>query len=300
MKIIFRNISMLLIICLFLQVNDRPLVVRAQPKEETLILNLVRPYKKEMCVGQKIELTFFLQNGLTTGGAYLVPGKYSSTAVVDVKAGKGKVSPSQFKFPHLTRGLSYDGTFTYTMKAEGSDTITITATLAGKKRVEEYTVSGKGCEVSITFNKTTLFSQGQVVVDNTFSGAGSLKINDDGKITGTGSQKIWGAINPYSEDGGSCLQNSPWEGSSGISFSGESTEDVIRAFMILNALKMNSSTLTCHDEDYSNSTTFPSFAYSDCQVQLEDFNFEGGVLNLNMDCPGEEPYNLSVTATSRE
>jgi hypothetical protein len=301
MKIIYRTMRMFLIVSLFLQINAKPPIVSAQTGAETLYLNLVTPYQKKMCIGQKIELTFFLMDGFTPGPPRLIPGSISGKAVVNIKAKKGKISPSRFIFPTIIKGLSYNGTFSYTMKSKGSDTITITAEYLGFRRVEEYSINGKGCDVSITFNKTTLFSQGQVVIDNTYSGAGTLKITDDGKITGTGSQKIWGAINPYSEGSGSCVQNPPWEGSSGITFSGENVEDdLIRALMELDSLSVNSSTLTCQDEEYSNSMTFPAFTYSNCQVQLEGFDFEGGSLDLNMDCPGEDPYNLSITTTTRE
>ena len=157
----------------------------------------------------------------------------------------------------------------------------------------------KKCPASLQLNQSMEISDGPVIIINNSFGSGALKADDNGRISGSGTQAIWGDILPYAIDAGTCTHTPPWEGSSGITFTGQAGADGgTNVIMEMQPLSVNASTLTCTGEG-SGGMPFPGYTYGSCEVSLTGFNFEATTLDVPFDCPGDAPYTVPITIIPR-
>jgi len=221
--------------------------------------------------------------------------------IVNLSAKLGTVLPPKPPHPVWQWNKTQTGTFSYTAVKEGQETITIKASMGEYSNSIDLNLVVIKCKASVNFNQKKSITQEMVVIETTYSGTGKIEADDNMQLSGDGTQNVSSQILPYSDSGGSCFQNSPWEGSSGLSFSGEISDDGnILATMFLEPLSVSSSALTCSDEDYSASMQFPGYTFDACQVQLDGFQFESLSLDVSFNCPGEEPYTLTITIFPRD
>lgn len=256
---------------------------------------------EDFCVGQKFKFFYKFEFWFGTEFPWLVP---QASAVVKISAlnKKGTIPFSEQKFPPIVQGTIYEGDFTYAATSEGEETVEITVTTndgAYKNTLTKKFPIQKKCRASIHYKQNTKMSYEVVSIISTYGGNGELTM-EDGQISGSGTQTVWSDIPPYALEGASCVHSPPWEGSSGITFSGQVGADgVVRATMELEALAISASSLTCTGADGSGSMPFPAYTYSSCQVLLAGFNFEADTLEVPFDCPGEAPYTLPITVIPR-
>jgi hypothetical protein len=260
------------------------------------------------CVGQKIDLSYRF---LYVGPPPLVPARKSPrVAVVNISAqgNRGTVFPPQFKHANVISGKSSETSkFTYTAKQAGDENIQVEVSMGGyRNQINlQFKVTEKDDEkckekVSMQFYQNTTMSYQIVSIMTTYGGSGQLSINEDGQISGSGIQTLWSDIPPYSSGGGSCKHNPPWEGSSGITFSGQVGENGDTSVtMEMEALSVYTTSLTCTDGEYTASIPFPGYTYSPCQVQLAGFNFEAATLDVPFNCPGQAPFTVPITIIPR-
>jgi hypothetical protein len=265
-----------------------------------IVVGLMTPdIPATLCAGEKISLEYYFAYVYAGKAAPLIPQPLRGNVLIN--ATNGKVTPEKFVYPRVMLNKTYTGNFTYTAdKKAGTGTIAIN--VSAGYTAPPFTVTFKivECEASILFGKQSTFSYDVTTMITTYTGSGLVTVTENGEITGTGSQTIWGTILPYSSEEGSCTQNSPWEGSAGISFSGQMGEDGnAQVTMTLETLNVNAATLTCTSEDYSGSMTFPEYTFGQCEVQIDNFSFKGGTQNVTFNCAGEEPFTLAVTIVPR-
>ncbi|WKZ36755.1 MAG: hypothetical protein QY332_02285 [Anaerolineales bacterium] len=296
---------LLLILSLAFLADSRPVAARTDPPKgpSPLFVGLMTPdIPSEICMGQKLTIEFYFVYLRGSKAPPLVPRMNEAEARLSSKV--GTVSPKLFRYTNAKVGGSVNiEKFSYaTGKKEGNETINITVSMFGEKvdLKPPITFKVKKCSASMKFHQRTSFSYMMASVITTYSGSGTLKMDENGGISGSGTQAIWSDIPPYSLDGGSCVHSPPWEGSSGITFSGQMDDDGAAVVsMELAALSVNSTTLTCTGEDHSASMSFPGYTYGACQIVLDDFSFESGTLDVPFNCPGEEPYTVPITIIPR-
>jgi hypothetical protein len=235
------------------------------------------------------------------------------TAVVTISPKFGKAFPPKFNEAQLKLGATNTYNFTYYApksikedEVEEEITITVSLSLGNKTPLGEkhelppIKFKIKKCRhASLQFDHSMTISYEVASVVNNYFGSGTLEVDDEGQISGNGVQAVWSDIPPYSSGEGSCTHSPPWEGSSGIAFNGQAGEEEAQVNMNLEAMSVNSTTLTCKDPDYSNSMTFPAYTYSSCQALLAGFNFEAGTLEVPFACPGQDPFTLPITIIPR-
>lgn len=228
---------------------------------------------------------------------YDIDGHISATR--GTVTGVSKEDDNDFRDNGIIPGAQYIRKFTYTATQEGKEEIRIKVELTPYEFIAKISFNVITCKASLQFNQSTNLSDGPVSVINNYFGNGSLRADENGQVSGSGSQAIWGDIPPYSVEGVTCTHTPPWEGSSGITFTGQAGEDGdIDVVMEMESLSVNTSTLTCTGEG-SGGTTFPGYTFSSCQVPLVGFNFEAATLNIPFDCPGEAPYIVPITIIPR-
>ena len=296
---------LVLLLVLFLTAYGHPQLVTAgtdnQEKYNPLFVNVLpEDFRKILCPGDRAVLKYIVYYYVDYSKAPPLIPRGGIPAKVTLSTTSGTVRPSE-RTHNVRIGKTFTGDFSYTAGTEtGSATITITASMAGYETPFPLTFEIKPCEASLQFSQQMTYSYGMVSIITTYSGSGSLKVDKDGRVSGSGSQSIWSDIPPYSEDGGSCTHSPPWEGSSGITFSGQIDDNGdSQVNMNLEAVSVNTTTLTCTGEDSSGSMVFPGYTYEACQVLLDDINFEAGTRDVQFDCPGEEPYTVPITLIPR-
>jgi len=251
---------------------------------------------EHVCVGQKLTIGYLFKYELPprTAPPLIPPG-----VTVKASSQKGTATLSPASFPGARMNTWYDGSVIYTPKQAGTEALEITVTMFGRTNSRLFGFKVQECQFSIQWNEKQAFSEEMVSLITYYSGSGSLSVSDDGRISGRGVQTVWGDIPPYSSEGGSCRLTSPWEGSSAITFSGQAGDGEADVTMELAALSVSAATLTCRDEEYSASMTFPAYTYASCQIQLTGFDFEGTTLDIPFDCPGQDPFTVPITIIPR-
>lgn len=214
--------------------------------------------------------------------------------------GLSKENDTNFRDIGIIPGAKYIRKFTYTAKELGKGQINIKVELSPYEVKKSISFEVKECAASLQFNQNTTLSYAAVTLINNYSGGGSLRADNDGRITGSGAQSIWSDIPPYTIEGATCTHQPPWEGSSGITFTGQMGENgENNVMMAMESLSINTSTLTCTGEG-SGGMTFPGYTYSSCEVPLTGFDFEATTLDVLFDCSGEAPYTVPITIIPRE
>ncbi len=252
-------------------------------------------FPQKICTGATINLKFGF---LWKGAPPLVP---SITPSYDIKPQGGSYTWVNKPNGKVQTNKEYTFSVKYTAKEPGDGSISVAVTMAGRKSVPlKISFKINDCDVGIQYNMTTTLSSGMIAMTNDYFGSGSLSADDNGQITGSGTQAIWSDILPYSAEGASCQHTPPWESNSGLTFSGQMGDDgETQVTMDLEALSVNASELTCTGEDSSGSMPFPGYTYSSCQITLAGFDFEANTLDVPFNCPGEEPYNVPITVIPR-
>jgi hypothetical protein len=255
---------------------------------------------ERFCVGETINLHYKFQLWFGTEFTWLVPESIGLVKI-SAKNKKGNIDFPEQEFPPITQGETYSGNFYYTATKDGEETIEVVVTSGKfKNTVKKSFKIQKNCPLLIRFNEKTNMSYGIVSMITTYSGSGQLYVNEDGQISGSGNQTMWSDILPYSADGISCAHNSPWEGSSGITFSGQVGKDGnLRVTMELDELSLKATSLICTGGGHSESMPFPGYTYSACEVVLTGFNFEGATLEVPFNCPGQAPFTMPITIIPR-
>jgi hypothetical protein len=293
------HVSIILLMIMMLMIPGDIQVVNAQTNPVSIWIGLMTPDAPgTICIGKRIVLEYYVVVINNMGSApNLVP---METIKVDFSAQLGKVAPSSRQHAVWTWNQTLTSNFSYTAQKAGKESITIKASMGNFTGSIQLNLTVRKCKASVNFNHQKTITQEMVVIEDTYSGIGTIQVDDNDQVSGNGTQTIWSSILPFSADGGSCVQDSPWEGSSDFSFSGEISEDGnILASMFLEPLELASTTLTCSGEDFSYSMPFPGYTLSECQVQLDGFDFDAGSIDIHFDCPGEEPYIITLTIIPR-
>ena len=212
---------LLLILSLASPADSRPVAAAPAPYNPLFVNVLPEEFEKTLCPGARIVLKYIVYYYVDFSKAPgLIPRNVGFLATVVLSATGGTVLPPQRN--HVSRiGKVFMGDFSFTAgKETGQATITIKASMLGYETSFPLTFEIKPCEASLQFNQTMTNSYMVASVITTYSGSGTLKMEENGGINGSGTQAIWRDIPPYSEVGGSCIHSPPWEGSSGITFIG--------------------------------------------------------------------------------
>ncbi len=253
---------------------------------------------ERVCVGQELTIEYLFKYELPprTAPPLVPPG-----ATVTASAQKGTATPASasFSFKGAWMNTWHKGRVVYQAERAGNEALEINVTMLGRTGGQIIPFKVRECQTSIQWNEERTFSAEMVSLITYYSGSGSLSVDDDGQISGRGVQMIQGNIPPYSSEEGSCQLTSPWEGSSAITFSGQAGDGEADVTMELAALQVSAATLTCWDEEYRASMTFPAYTYASCQIQLTGFDFEGTTLDVLFDCPGEDPITIPITIIPR-
>ncbi len=292
---------LLLLLVLFLTATQPAYAQAGKPQGASpLDVGLMTPdVPKTVCAGRQINFEFYW---MWFGAPPLIPVR-DRNVVVNISAQNGTVNPGRYTYSSVRYNSTYTGKFSYKAgKAGSSETIKIEVALGqhGGALKPPIQFEIKNCSASLQFNQEMTYSYDVVSIINNYFGSGTISANEDGQISGSGVQAIWSDIPPYSTDAGSCTHNPPWEGSSGITFSGQAGEGGgTSVTMDMDALSINTTTLTCTGDDGSRTMTFPGYTYASCQVLLAGFNFEAATLEVPFNCPGEEPYTVPITIIPR-
>jgi hypothetical protein len=295
----------LLILTLILMIFGNTKTAHAQfnPKDSYYLwVGLMTPsVATPVCLGSTVKLEFYFTlvlRGYTIQAPPLSPPMQAEVNISAINK-LGTVSPAKFVYAQIYVNHTHTDNFVYKAKKKGKEEVMIEVSSGKYKESIKLVFDIKPCQASIQFNQKQTIGYDIYQFTTTYSGSGTLKVNDDGDVSGNGTHRIAQEIPSWSAEGGTCTQT-PAEGSSGLSFSGQFSEDENEVYMEAESLAVSSSVITCtDDEGNSGSMTFPSYTYSDCKIQLADFSFDAGTVDVPFDCPGEDPYSVPVTIIPR-
>jgi hypothetical protein len=264
----------------------------------SIIVYSLRNIPKRLCVGDRIVVDYAFSLSIIPGKA---PSLISNSSIsVTFEGNNGDILPPTRTHPFKGFNTVHKGNFSFTATEAGRGRVGVLATIGDASDYSDETFTIEECPKSIHSFKQNNIGQGPVVIMNTYGITGEISADKEGKVTGSGGQSVWADILPYSEGDASCTHSPPWEGSAGISYTGTTDEDgSVSLTLSLDALAVNSTTLTCTDPDSSGSTNFPGYTYPACEVTVPDVPMGGGSLDAQFNCPGSEPYDVHLTVTPR-
>jgi hypothetical protein len=225
----------LLLPILLLMVFGNPYVaniVAKKPQEDLFQLKaeLKTKISEELCIGSQIDIEFSVKlemKGYSGHAPPLIPKSVKPPRSAEVNFTKNKrgiVDNGKLVFYNVTVNIPTIGTFKYTAKTEGKEEIEILVKM-GKNYKQSIPIQFevKDCAASFIFNNNQTYAMDIYQFTTTYSGSGTLKVNDDGELSGNGTQRLTQEIPSWSSEGGTCTQT-PAEGSSGLVFSGQFSE----------------------------------------------------------------------------
>jgi hypothetical protein len=304
-----------LIILLFCTSIKQPQHVQAQGQPHyysPVIVGFLSPTPQKVCLYKPIKLDFyviylesnFYQDPKTgkwhTDPAWLGPTQGSAS----VSAVYGAVKPSKVNFAYAAKGKLYKNSFTYTANQEGDDTVTVNVTVNGKKGSASMVIPNIiTCKIKLKSttdaNPFGALGQGIMQVGGTNIVTAQAKITKGGSIEGEGTETefmYW----DISAAEGNCIQNQPWEGSTSVTITGDSSsgDDMVALTVNSDPYKTNAVNWTCTDTDGNQQQanwpggSIPAFAQA-----LNPIPIEGGTITQIISV-GPLQYEMIITATA--
>lgn len=287
---------------------------RASPQAaKNLMFNLDFDTPKKVCVGQSVDI--IVQASVTKMNRNKPAGQYRAfkKGSMQFRAIKGGfIEPTSQDIPVLWYGRpARVYKFSFYAQEAGRASMTINGELPGVGSSENtlsFDVLEK-CSWNIRGNTdmgALLDSKAQYLFGWDFDGyydiVGTIKLQEDGTISGKGTVTKFMDVPHGAVDDVSCQHVTPWQGNTTVEIEADpnawAEEGMLKLQFHLAPMQVNSTTTACVSSSGAGSEEIPGYTIAAFDLNPGPIPAEGGSLNFNFQFPdgkGENPMVLIVT-----
>jgi hypothetical protein len=268
-----------------------------------------------ICLNQEYEVRGGIEFGLLVtsskeGKSAKPSDKTVRSVQVDIKAEKGKVDPQRLIILLVGYNKIEDLSFKYkATKATEKETVTVKVAMDGLNGKDTWTFPVEKCKYNIhgsaDYGAAVNAMASQNVWDflGTYDVSGTVKVNEDGSITGQGVANLFDdAIFTGGLGEGTCEHTTPWQGNTTIDIEADpnawANEGVLDLKFTIQPMQINATQIVCQDSESYGSAETPPGTIASFDLNFPGVPAEGGSTKLNFEFPsgqGELEMDLNVT-----